>query len=145
MQMDEPQEYLHLDSRLTELSRVRPWMEALAERYGLSEQLRFAIHLCLEEVLANVVLHGYRGEPGRPIDICSWVSEGALYFAVDDEAPLFVPVDPIPQADSTEIPSLESIQPGGNGIHLLHRFAGTVDYERRPKGNRLKIGFALPV
>lgn len=143
--MDEPQEYLHLDSRLTELSRVRPWMETIAERYGLSEELRFAIYLCLEEVLANVVLHGYRSEPGRPIDIHSWVSEGTLYFAVDDEAPLFVPVDPISQKDSTEIPNLESIQPGGNGIHLLHRFAGTVDYERTPHGNRLKIGFALPV
>ncbi len=144
MNMDERQDHLDLDSRLTELSRVQRWADDLADRYGLAEEARFAIHLCLEEALANVVLHGYGSEPGHPISIRSWVSEGALNFAIDDKAMPFAPVDPRPQTASARPARLESIEPGGNGIRLLYRFAGSVDYERRSDGNRLRISFPLP-
>ena len=143
MQMDEPQDHLDLDSRLAELSRVQRWVEALANRHGFAEPTRFAINLCLEEALANVILHGYRNEPGHPVSIHSWVSGGILYFTIEDKAPPFVPVNPGLQKTSAQPASLESIEPGGNGIRLLYRFAGTVDYERRSDANRLTIGFPL--
>ena len=136
MPIDESPDHLHLDSSLTELSSVQRWVEALADRHGLTEDARFAIHLCLEEALANLVLHGYRNEPGHSILIHSWVSDATLYFAIDDQAPPFVPVDPQPRKASAKPTSLESVEPGGNGIRLLYRFAGTVDYETRSDGNR---------
>jgi serine/threonine-protein kinase RsbW len=117
--MDEPQDRLELDSRLTELSRVQPWVEALADRHGLGEDARFAINLCLEEVLANVVLHGYRNESGHSIDIRAGVSAGALSFIVEDEAPPFAPVDPGGRNPADRPADLESMIPGGNGIHLM--------------------------
>jgi serine/threonine-protein kinase RsbW len=141
MLMDEPQDRLQLNSRLTELSNVIPWAEALSDRYGLAEDTRYAVNLCLEEALANVVLHGYKDEPGHPILIESFVSEGSLFFAIEDEAPPFTPVDP---GDRSPL-DLDSMQPGGNGIHLIHRFAGSVAYEPLPHGNRLIIGFPLAV
>ncbi len=140
---DGPQDRLELDSRLTELSRAQPWVDALADRHDLSDDARFAIHLCLEEALANVVLHGYQNESGHPIVIRSSVEAGTLFFVIDDKAPPFAPVDPGPRNGANKPASLESIQPGGNGIRLLHRFAGSVDYERRSDGNRLTIGFPL--
>lgn len=76
--MDSPQNRLELDSRLSELSRVQPWVESLADRHGFEEEARFAMQLCIEEALANVVLHGYRGEPGHPIVIQASVSAGIL-------------------------------------------------------------------
>ena len=139
--MDKLQDRLELDSRLTELSRIQPWIDAVADRHDLAEPTRFSIHLCLEEALANVVLHGYRGEPGHPIVIRTFVSEGTLFFAIEDQAPPFVPSGP--RNDAGKPASLESIEPGGNGLVLLHRFAGSVDYEPLPDGNRLKIGFPV--
>ena len=139
MLMDEPQDRLELDSRLTELGRVQPWAEALADRYGLTDDARFAVNLCLEEALANVVLHGYQSEPGHPIVIQSSASGGSLFFSIEDKAPSFVPVDLGPNQPA----DLESVQPGGNGIHLIHRFAGSVDHHALPDGNRLIIGFPL--
>jgi serine/threonine-protein kinase RsbW len=139
--MDEPQNRLQLDSRLSELSTVIPWAEALADRYGLPEETRYAVNLCLEEALANVVLHGYKDEPGHPIVVESFVSEGSLFFAVEDKTPPFAPVDP---GDRSPL-DLDAMQPGGNGIHLIHRFAGSVAYEPLPDGNRLTIGFPISV
>ena len=143
--MDNPQDQLELDSQLTELSRVQPWIEALADLYGFSEDARFAMQLCVEEALANVVLHGYRSEAGHPIVLRASVSDGILFFAIDDKAsPPFAPTESVPSNGATKPATLETIEPGGNGILLLHRFAGSLRYEKLPDGNRLTIGFPVP-
>lgn len=139
--MEDPQDRLALDSRLTELIRVQPWIEALADRFGFGEEDRFSMQLCMEEALANLVLHGYRNQPGHPIVIGAFATASTLFFTIDDKAAPFIPVEPAAPAKPV---SLESIEPGGNGIHLLHRFAGSVAYESFPIGNRLTIGFSLP-
>ena len=125
MLMDKLHDRLELDSRLTELSRVQPWIEALADLHGLGEDTRFAIQLCMEEALANVVMHGYGNEPGHPLVIQSWVSNGALFFAVEDQAPPFDPSETEPLNNALK-PDLESMTPGGNGIRLMRRFAGSL-------------------
>ncbi|HEY6487869.1 MAG: ATP-binding protein [Terracidiphilus sp.] len=141
--MHDAQDRLELDSRLTELSRVQPWIEALANQNGFSEDALFAMQLCIEEALANVILHGYRGEPGHPIVIEASVSAGSLWFVMDDQAGPFSPLEPLPN-NWTEPATLESIEPGGHGIRLLARFAGSLTYERLSDSNRLTIGFPLP-
>jgi serine/threonine-protein kinase RsbW len=143
--MDNSQDRLELDSQLAELSRVQPWIEAVADRHGVAEDIRFAMQLCVEEALANIVLHGYRSEPGHPIVLRTLVSAGTLFFAIDDQGPPFAPDEPGSQNPGTEPVSLESIEPGGNGIRLLYRFAGSLSYERLADGNRLTIGFPVPV
>ena len=143
--MDNPQHRLDLDSQLTELSRVQPWIDALADRYSFAEDARFAMHLCVEEALANVVLHGYRSEAGHPIVLRASVSAGNLVFAIDDKAPPFAPTEPAFRNEATKPLSLDSIEPGGNGIRLLYRFAGSLRYERLHDGNRLTIRFPHPV
>src|SRR6266700_1263646 len=85
--MDTPPSLLEMDSQLTELMRAQKWIEELSDFYGLGDETRFAVQLCMEEALANVVLHGYRSEPGHPIVIRSWVSDGTLSFAIEDKAP----------------------------------------------------------
>jgi serine/threonine-protein kinase RsbW len=144
MLVENLQDRLELDSRLTELSRVPSWIESLADRLGFDQDALFAMQLCIEESLANVVLHGYRSHAGHPIVIRASVSEGILFFAIDDQAPPFSPVEPRALNEVREPATLESIQPGGNGLRLLHRFAGSLAYERLSGGNRLTIGFPLP-
>jgi serine/threonine-protein kinase RsbW len=141
--MDEFEDVLELDSSLAELSRAWPWAEGLADRHRLSDETRYAIQLCLEEALANVVLHGYGNQPGHPIVIRSSLTDGWLLLAIEDEAATFAPVEPASASEVREPASLESIQPGGNGIKLMRKFAGSVKYEPVPKGNRLVLGFPL--
>ena len=139
-------ERLELDSRLTELIRVRPWIDEIADRVGLPEEKRFAVQLCIEETVANVILHGYRSEPGHPVAITSLIADGSLSFTVDDQAPPFSPVefDLNSSNGNAETLSLESMTPGGNGIRLLKHFSGSLRYERTSNGNRLTIVFPGP-
>lgn len=136
---------LHLSSRLADLARVFPWVEALAVEFALPEETVYAIHLCLEEALANIVRHGYRGEPGHPLSIEFRRAEnGALQFVIEDEAPHFAPPDqdqPLPAAPPDAIGEIE---PGGQGLRLMRRFAGSLRWEPLPHGNRLTIGFSGP-
>jgi anti-sigma regulatory factor (Ser/Thr protein kinase) len=143
MPTEESQELLVLDSRLTELSRVQSWAEELANELNLNQKTRYEIRLCLEEALANIVIHGYRREPGHPVVIRRWIRAGMLFFAIEDEAAPFALEDDAASAAAQEPASLESLTPGGNGIPLLRHFAGSLAYERLAGGNQLTMGFAL--
>lgn len=66
------EEQLNLSSRLAELNRVALWVESLAVEHDLPPELVFAVNLCMEEALSNVIRHGYGGEPDHAIAIrCS--------------------------------------------------------------------------
>lgn len=141
--MDEAQDRLQLDSNLTELCRAWPWAEELADRLRVSPETRYSIHLCLEEALANIVLHGYGNQPGHPIVIRSCVSEGWLFIEIDDEASPFAPTPAESSPAARDEVSLETITPGGNGIPLLRRFAGSLAYAPLPNGKGLTLGFSV--
>jgi serine/threonine-protein kinase RsbW len=143
MPTQEPQGPLVLDSRLSELSRAQVWAETLADRLALNQKIRYAVRLCLEEALANIILHGYGSEAGHPIVIRSWLSPGSLFLAIEDKAPAFAPENVSLPADAGAPPTLESLRPGGYGIQLLRHFAGSLIYERLPDGNRLTMGFSI--
>jgi serine/threonine-protein kinase RsbW len=136
----EMQERLELRSELAELARVVPWVEALAGRYTIPKNTTFAINLCLEESISNVVRHGYKSNPGQTIVVDFRTSAGELIFIIEDKAPHFQPADmgiPMPQ-------SLETMTPGGLGIPLMRRFADRVEWEPLSDGNRLTLVFLLP-
>jgi len=133
---------LTLGSTLSEIARIPPWLESLALRDGIPERTRFVMDLCLEEVLSNIVRHGYADAPDHTIlVIYGNPRKDTFTLTVEDEAPLFNPLlvqnGPIPG-------SLEEISEGGRGIHLLKQFSDALNYEPMPIGNRLTISFIVP-
>lgn len=131
---------LNLQSRISDLARVRPWIECLASKYSIPDRTQFAMNLCLEEVLSNIIRHGYGGQPGQSIAVHFTAEQnGQFVFIVEDEAP---PFDPVGSPVLPALNSLDEAQIGGQGIRLLRQFAGALEYQRTPGGNRLTIGFA---
>jgi anti-sigma regulatory factor (Ser/Thr protein kinase) len=131
-------EQLTLRSQLTELSRVPQWLEQLASVHGIPSETQFSIDLCLEEILTNIILHGYAGSPDHTIVVRYKADPKSFLFVVDDEAPHF---NPLEQSDPSATTS-DEIQVGGQGIHLVRQFAQSLEYEPTPTGNRLRLGFA---
>jgi serine/threonine-protein kinase RsbW len=131
---------LDLRSRLSDIAQIPTWVEQLASRYNFSKDLQFAIDLCLEEAIANIIVYGYRGDDERPVSVSlATPRDGHFIFAVEDEAPRFNPLD------APELPPLnpdEEIRIGGQGLRLLRGFAHSLEYEPTAKGNRLRIGFS---
>lgn len=133
-------ERLALRSALSDLALVSPWVEYLAAQYAISDNTQFAMNLCLEEVLSNVIRHGYAGRPGRPIlvQFASIPRDGYFTLVIEDEAPLF---DPLAAPKPPVSRSLDDTRVGGNGIRLLRQFADALEYHATPTGNRLTLGF----
>jgi serine/threonine-protein kinase RsbW len=132
-------EQLLLRSQLSELARIPPWIEHLAMRDAIPKKTQFAMNLCLEEALSNIMRHGYLGVPDRTIVVDYSMPEfGVFLLVVEDEAPPFSPVEaPEPPLPST----LDDNREGGQGIRLLRHFADSLKYEATPAGNRLSISF----
>src|SRR5215831_9567889 len=128
---------LTLGSTLSEIARIPQWLESLASRDGIPERTRFVMDLCLEEVLSNIVRHGYADAPHHTIlVIYRNPRKDTFTLTVEDEAPLFNPLliqdEPVPRL-------LDEISEGGRGIHLLKQFSDAIEYEPTPSGNRLTI------
>ena len=134
------QDRIVLSSDLSEMNQVFPWIDALASQYEIAESIQFAINLCLEEAVSNVIRHGYANQSGRFIAVRFAVStEGNVVFTIDDDAPQFNPLEaptlpPFDEQGETRI--------GGHGVRLLREFADILEYEPTSTGNRLHIGFS---
>ena len=98
-------ERLNLRSRMSELTHLYPWIERLASRLKIPASTQFAMNLCLEEALSNIIRHGYSGKPDHSIAVhFTSPREDYFVFVVEDEAPPFNPVD------SPELPALSSLE-----------------------------------
>jgi anti-sigma regulatory factor (Ser/Thr protein kinase) len=130
---------LILRSELSEIARVPPWVEKLAAQHEISERTQFAMDLCLEEAVSNVIRHGYAGEPDHAVTVrCETRPNGSIALVVEDDA---APFNPLLVREPVLSNSIAEVTVGGQGIHLLKQFADAVEYEQKPTGNRLTLRF----
>lgn len=134
---------LTIQSRLEDIALLWPWVESLAAEHAIPVDTEYAIHLCLEEALSNVIRHGYDGALGRPITVECATGAGELAFIVEDQAPPFNPLAVPPSVDAPLPPLPGEIPLGGQGIRLMRKFAGSLSYEPLPAGNRLTLRFTF--
>jgi serine/threonine-protein kinase RsbW len=101
----------------------------------------FAVQLCLEEAVANVIMYG--GAEDDPLEIAVEVAhkDDALVALIEDNGRQF---DPTKVPPPTPAPSLAEAKVGDVGIHLMRSFASGMHYERRDGRNRLTLRFLEP-
>lgn len=117
--------------------RVGAWVDELAILLNLSGEAEYALRLCLEEAVTNIVNHAMpqAGAAGDVVNLHMLADGGKLRVTIEDQcgsfnpltAPLPGPDDPAPEGE------------GGLGITLLRRHADEVTWERDGTTNRLVI------
>jgi anti-sigma regulatory factor (Ser/Thr protein kinase) len=131
---------LVLRNDLAELDRLAGWIEGSVQE-DLSADISFAIQLCLEEAVANIIMHGGGKDDRREIAIEVERNGGTLVARIEDTGREFDPTQvPAPLLAS----SLEQAKVGDFGIHLMRSFARGMYYERRAGRNRLTLRFEEP-
>jgi anti-sigma regulatory factor (Ser/Thr protein kinase) len=117
------------------------WLDALWTHRPVPEDVAFAVRLCLEEAMTNVVFHAY--EDGAPGSIAVEVDDtGAeLRFTVIDAG---CPFDPVSAEAGPMAGAIEDVPVGGQGLNLIRSFASEIAYERRDGRNRLRLTFDAP-
>jgi len=119
---------------------ARAAFDAFSRRAGLADTARWRFHVALDEILSNVVRHGFG--PGRAsalagdaaIELVFGVEDGVILIEVTDPATPFNPLE-APPPDTTS--AIESRVPGGLGIALVTSLMDDVQYERRADRNHV--------
>jgi anti-sigma regulatory factor (Ser/Thr protein kinase) len=107
---------------------------------GLPAPVRYRVRLVVEELVANLLMHGRFAGPPAPVRLALRLRADALLLDLDDAA---APFDPRTTPDPG-LPDLADDRLGGLGLPLVRKMAEIRAYRRLPEGwNRTELAFAL--
>ena len=130
--------HLILRNEFQELKRLAPWIEDAVQRADVDATTSFAIQLCLDEAVANVIMHGKTEGKASRIIVTLHRCDDAFELRIEDDGP---PFDPTGVAPAQPAATLETTRIGGLGVHLMRKFAATMRYERVADHNCLHFTF----
>jgi anti-sigma regulatory factor (Ser/Thr protein kinase) len=121
---------------LAELERLSRVVEEFGRAEGLSAQVIFDLQLAANEIVTNVILHGYDDEREHAIVVRLVANAGEVTLEVEDDGRAFDPsIAPAPRLD---LP-LEERPLGGLGVHLARRVTDAIEYRRQDDRNILRM------
>jgi serine/threonine-protein kinase RsbW len=118
--------------------RLSEWLDEQESALPIPDGVAYAVRLCLEEAVANLVLHT-PATSDIAVDL-AWQGD-VMVAAVEDHGP---PFDPRTVPAPARPASLDDALPGGLGIMLMRSFASDIDYETASGRNRLTFRFVRP-
>ena len=127
---------LTLRNHASEVSRLVDRLEAFGAEAGLPPDVTFRLTLALDEIVCNVIRHGFDDDAEHLFDVTLDVSGGMVTATVSDDGTPFDPRDaPPPNLDAP----IEERQPGGLGMHLVRETMDAVEYRRENGRNVLTV------
>lgn len=121
------------------LAAAQDRIEAYLEAEGASDRARYTVRLVLDELVANLMMHGRFDGPPLPVRAEVSAGGGGVSLAIEDRA---APFDPR-QAAAPAPPALDDDRVGGLGLQLVRRMAEIRAYRRLPDGrNRTELAIA---
>jgi serine/threonine-protein kinase RsbW len=125
---------LELKNQVSEVARLQQTLAEFGQRHGLAAQAVHDLTLALEEILTNIIAHGYTDHRDHAILVRLSAHPGEVRAEVEDNGQPFNPLA-APAPDTAQ--SLESRPIGGLGIHLVRNLMDGLEYQRQEGKNRL--------
>jgi len=122
------------------LATAQDRIDAYLEAEGASDRARYVVRLVLDELVANLMMHGrFDGAP-PPLRAEVASGEAGVLLALEDAAE---PFDPRLPRGPAAPPSLDDDRVGGLGLPLVRRMAEIRGYRRLADGrNRTELAIA---
>jgi anti-sigma regulatory factor (Ser/Thr protein kinase) len=127
---------LMLVNQPKEIERACTVVEEFVAAQRLSGETGYALALTLDEVVANVIRHGYDDDAEHIIRVRLWLEGDLLSVQVADDGVAFNPLL-APDPDLT-LP-IEQRPVGGLGIHIIRTMMDDIDYRRANGQNLLTL------
>lgn len=125
---------LRLSAELKNLAAIRRFLLEAGRQLHGSAQALDDLTLAVDEMVTNIIRHGYRGQAGQ-IEIEIRREAGALIVYLRDQAPVFDPTS-LPDPDITLPLELRPI--GGLGVFLARKRVDSLKHRvHRLGGNEL--------
>ena len=120
---------------LDEIPRVTAVLDRIMRERGFARDAILDLQLAVEEVVANAIIHGYRGEAGD-VAIIIHATDRVVEVRIMDRAPPFNPLS-LPEPDRTS--DLTDRQIGGLGIYLVRHVVDDITYRYAGGKNILTV------
>ena len=126
------------------LSSALAWLEGLAQRDGWPARTLFALTLCADEALTNLISYASAPAGGAPLQLrleCARSGSGSgsgdsVWLRIADNGAVF---DPTAQASPALAASLDDARVGGHGLRLMRHYLHALHYQRQNERNTLVL------
>jgi serine/threonine-protein kinase RsbW len=121
---------LRVPADVAQLAVIRAFVERHARALHVDAAATYDLVLAINEVATNIMVHGYRSQPGE-IEIELRQLGDAIELRLRDQAPLF---------DPTRVPAPDLHLPlhqrpfGGMGVHVTRQIMDSMRYRVTPEG-----------
>ncbi|MCU0374407.1 MAG: FG-GAP-like repeat-containing protein, partial [Chitinophagaceae bacterium] len=124
---DIPALALQLINKKMEISRINAQVEAFFDEFSVPMKTAFQTDLILDEILTNIITHGYPQGGEHSIDLKLSIDNSArtVTITVADGG---TPFDPTTIAEADTTSDLEERAIGGLGIHFVKQISQTMEY-----------------
>lgn len=126
---------LVLRNETKELERMAEEVSAWCRANDISESVEFQVNLTLDEIVSNVIRHGWKDGGEHQLNVRIFLLKDELKLEVEDDATPFNPLE-VPPPDVSR--PIEERPIGGLGIHLVRQIMDELDY-RQFDGKNLLI------
>lgn len=126
-----------LDQQADPVSRLVEEMEGALTAQGVPMNIVYSINLCVEELLVNILNHGYAEDALPDVEVDVAIEPERLIVEVSDDAEAFDPLTQAPEPDTDA--ELDDRPIGGLGIHLVKRLTSSLSYWRADGRNHLRL------
>ena len=127
---------LRVEADVNNLSEIRGYIQNSISSLGVPQGIVDDLILAVDEVVTNIIIHGYIDLPGM-IEIEVKKQAEILFLRIVDQAPCFDPTQ-VPSPDLT-LP-LDKRPMGKYGLYLIRKLVNEVIYEIPPEGgNQLTL------
>ena len=121
---------------LRELTHVLQLVNVFLEPRELQSKLVYAVNLILEEILMNIIRHGYDDEDSHEIEVQIELEEEEVALTVIDDGREFNPLTiPGPDRSKSAMDRLEE----GLGLQFVRHMRNAMEYRREGDKNILSI------
>jgi len=127
---------LTVPNRLDEIGPLARGAAAFLESHHVDPDATFAVDLALEELVSNVIKHGYKDGDSHHIGVQLDVGQDKIILVVEDSGPPFNPLE-LPEPDLDK--PVEQRPIGGLGVFLVRKTVDRMEYERLGNRNILRI------
>lgn len=124
-------------ARLAETARLRTFVDAACESWGVARPVAYKLHLIAEELFTNTVKHGHRGDCDSPVWLGVSCDESKVHLTFADQAPAFNPLAHAACVSAEQGAAEHKV--GGLGVLLVSELSCTAEYAFVYGRNRVRL------
>ena len=127
---------LTLASDPSNISKVEPYAEQIANQYQLDPEKRINLLISLTEAVTNAIIHGNQQDRSKMVKVQCACKQSSLAIRVSDQGRGFN-YESLPDPTSPE----RILECGGRGVYLMHQLCDNLRF--RNNGSTVEMHFRV--